>query len=277
MFANLFNLSLLAVVLPITALGSSHGNLLNRHHHSGLAKRQEGNVSLLERGPGSRWSFYNVETGSAGSCGTFHTNADFTVAMNVAQMNDGLCYKNIKMTYNGKTTVASITDTCPGCPYGGLDLTEGLFQYFAPASVGIIYGDWELDDGSAAPAPAPTPTPKPTPKPSPTPTTTWTPPPPPPPTTTSVWKAPSTTSVHKTTSTIISSSSSKTTTKSSTTPASSTTLIASSSINYASGAASGLAVPTGTIDGSSGTAQNLVGINQVFIQMGGVVAAGAQV
>lgn len=61
MFANFINLSLLAV-LPITAL-ASHGPLLNRHHE--LAKRVEGNVDLFKRVSGSRWSFYNVETGNA--------------------------------------------------------------------------------------------------------------------------------------------------------------------------------------------------------------------
>ena len=107
---------------------------------------------------------------------------------------------------------------CPGCPSGGLDMTTGLFDYFADPSVGVIYATWSYVDGSSgnnSPAntpdtdtsssstpqdtptyvpPSPTPTPTPTPTPDYTPTTTYTPPPstttttsypPPPPTTSS--------------------------------------------------------------------------------------------
>lgn len=38
---------------------------------------------------------------------------------------------------------------CPGCPYGGLDLSRGLFQHFASEDVGIVYGEWEFTDSSA--------------------------------------------------------------------------------------------------------------------------------
>ena len=33
--------------------------------HSGLARRMSGDVNLQKRGAGSRWSFYNTETGNA--------------------------------------------------------------------------------------------------------------------------------------------------------------------------------------------------------------------
>ncbi|KAH8113676.1 hypothetical protein DFH11DRAFT_1510138, partial [Phellopilus nigrolimitatus] len=52
------------------------------------------------------------------------------------------CFKQISITANGKTANAQIVDKCPGCPYGGLDLTEGLFEYFAPTSVGVLTGSW---------------------------------------------------------------------------------------------------------------------------------------
>jgi hypothetical protein len=81
-----------------------------------------------------------------------------------------------------------------GCPFGGLDFTEGLFKYFADESLGVIYGEWSfLEDAenavesavSVAAAPvgkyvavnntnkknaSPTPKPKPTPTPTPKPT-----------------------------------------------------------------------------------------------------------
>lgn len=57
--------SLLSLVLPITALAGPHGSgpLLGRHHE--LARRADGNMQLYKRVSGSRWSFYNVETGNA--------------------------------------------------------------------------------------------------------------------------------------------------------------------------------------------------------------------
>ncbi|KAF8217375.1 hypothetical protein K438DRAFT_1455643, partial [Mycena galopus ATCC 62051] len=55
------------------------------------------------------------------------------------------CFKQITMTYNGKTATATITDSCPGCPTnGGLDLSPGLFSFFADQSLGVISGDWSF-------------------------------------------------------------------------------------------------------------------------------------
>ena len=56
---------------------------------------------------------------------------------------------------------------CPGCPYGGLDFSQGLFEFFASTAEGIIYGNWEFGSGPpvssrAEPPPTPTPTPTPT-------------------------------------------------------------------------------------------------------------------
>lgn len=39
---------------------------------------------------------------------------------------------------------------CPGCPFGGLDLSQGLFDYFAPESAGVIYGHWEYGSGPSS-------------------------------------------------------------------------------------------------------------------------------
>lgn len=33
---------------------------------------------------------------------------------------------------------------CPGCPYGGLDLSEGLFSYFSDLSEGVLSGSWSF-------------------------------------------------------------------------------------------------------------------------------------
>ncbi|PPR04976.1 hypothetical protein CVT24_010434 [Panaeolus cyanescens] len=268
MLANILNLSLVALALPLAAIAAVHNSPLVNRHHNGLAKRADGHIDLYHRAENSKWSYYNVQTGNAGSCGRFHTNNQFTVAMNAAQMNPGWCFRTIRLSYGGKSTVATISDTCPGCPWNGLDLTEGLFAFFASHSTGIIYGDWEFTDESPAPAPPP---PRPTTTRRPRPTTTWSPPPPPPTTTrrssarrTSTRAV--TTSSTRTSSTVSSTSSSSSLTSS--TPSSS--VEPTSSVNYSSGPASGLAVPTGTINRNPNTTENLADLYQAFISLGGL-------
>lgn len=56
---------------------------------------------------------------------------------------------------------------CPGCPYGGLDFSRGLFDFFAAESMGVLYGSWAFGSGNPKPSlPQSTSTPQPTPKPS---------------------------------------------------------------------------------------------------------------
>jgi hypothetical protein len=128
------------------------------------------------------------------------------------------CGRQISLTCNGKTATGVLVDEvrfvclisirlyqslplqCPGCPYGGLDLTEGFFSYFADMGVGVLTCSWYYTDGSNGgnnggntpssssstpaytpqdtPTYSPSPTPTPTPTPEYTPTTSSTPPPP---------------------------------------------------------------------------------------------------
>jgi hypothetical protein len=148
---------------------------------------------------------------------------------------------------------------CPGCPYGGLDLTEGLFKFFADESAGIIYGEWDFG-GAPAPAPSPTPTPTPTP-----------PPPPPPPQTTatptSIWVAPTTTwtptsSLETPTTTAQASSEPATTPKASSAPASSVPPAHTPLAIQLQLASNG-----GTVDGAS----NLNQVNYALLNFGALV------
>lgn len=257
MFATLLNLSLLALALP-TALAGYHGNPIMYRHPHGLAKRAEGHVELFKRVDNARWSFYNAETGNAGSCGQMLSNSGFTVAMNVAQMNSGLCYQTITMSYGGKTTTATIVDTCPGCPWGGLDLTPGLFSFFASQGAGIIYGTWNFGSGAVAQAPAPTTTWKP----APTPTTTWKPATTPTPTPTPTPKPTTTTST-----------SSKPSSSSHPSSSASSSASSSSSVSYSS---NGLATPTGTINVTPGQPENLANLILAFVEMGSIAMAGSK-
>jgi hypothetical protein len=166
------------------------------------------------------------------------------------------------MTYNGKTATATITDQCPGCPWAGLDLSRGLFNYFASESEGIIYGSWRFaDDNSQPPAPTTTST-----------TPAWTPP-----TTTQEAPSPTTTSTPTSTSTTPtwSSSSSSSSWSDPSVPSQSSSSSSPSSVDYGTGAASNLAVPTpATISDTS--PHNLLTLNDDVIALAALVVAGGR-
>ncbi|KAF9127670.1 hypothetical protein BGX30_014701 [Mortierella sp. GBA39] len=82
-------------------------------------------------------------TGTVGSCGTpFDTN-DLIVAMNAPQMGGtSMCGKSVLITSGGKTVTARVTDTCPSCNSGSLDLSPAAFTQLAPLSTGVIPITW---------------------------------------------------------------------------------------------------------------------------------------
>ncbi|KAJ8596908.1 hypothetical protein M405DRAFT_34414 [Rhizopogon salebrosus TDB-379] len=93
-----------------------------------------------------------------GACGTFNSPSDFIVALNSCDYDGGAhCFQTITITVNGKSTQAQITDECPGCPCGGLDLSEALFGFFAPVSEGELSGTWTYGDGGTSTTSTPLP------------------------------------------------------------------------------------------------------------------------
>lgn len=91
-------------------------------------------------------------TPGLGSCGVTNTESDHIVALAIGMMQAGysgnpnlnpLCGRSITISSGGKTATATITDTCPGCSDGSLDLTPSLFEVFDPLSVGRVSGvEW---------------------------------------------------------------------------------------------------------------------------------------
>ncbi|KZP20854.1 hypothetical protein FIBSPDRAFT_696712, partial [Athelia psychrophila] len=80
-----------------------------------------------------------------GACGHESQPGDFIVAMNSGQYDGGkYCGQTISITYNGKTAQATVVDECPGCGPNGLDMSTGLFQFFAPESKGVLEGTWSF-------------------------------------------------------------------------------------------------------------------------------------
>jgi len=260
------DLTLLALVAPLAVVGDLRHSSRRNHHE--VAKRADASVQLHKRFSGTRWTFYDVG-GAAGACGAVNSPGQHIVALNSAQYGSGYpgphCGKTIVMKIGNKQTTATITDECPGCPYGGLDLTTGLFSFFDSLSVGVLSGDWWFAD--QAPAEDPSPTPKPAPKPKPT--TTSKPPPPPPTTThhtTSTTPTPTTTTTHTPTTTSHSSA---------TTSSSASSQAPSSSDNKSSSLVSGLVTPTGVPSTDNGAVQNILDCNSMLINLGGLVVAGA--
>ncbi|KAJ9104148.1 hypothetical protein QFC19_004132 [Naganishia cerealis] len=239
----------------------------------------------VKRGFGGRATYYAT---GLGACGEVSSDSDFIVALNTPQFGGGYpgpnCFKQIQISANGKTAMATIMDQCPGCGYGDLDMSPSLFNHFADPAVGVFQMSWDFA-GGAAPAPEPkstyvAPTTSSTPEPTPTstyvaPTSTWVAP-----TTTSVapsstWVAPSSSSAPaevkiESTSSAQPSSSSASSSVAPTTTASGSAVAKSASVSATS--TSSAAVPTITVDLASG---NLAELCDAVAQMGKLVVVGA--
>lgn len=67
--------------------------------------------------------------------------------------NYGHCWRQIHPSDNSRHGIyyflhisvrlpLTLIHQCPGCPEGGLDLSEGLFKFFASTDVGVLQGSW---------------------------------------------------------------------------------------------------------------------------------------
>lgn len=256
---QLLNYIATALTVSAFAMGASADHV-QRRQHQGVSRRMDGDLLESRATSNSKWSWYDTQTGNAGSCGRMLRNTEFVVAMNVPQYKAGNCFKSITLSWKGKQTRAQIVDMCPGCPYGGLDLSPSLFQFFSGLGTGIIWdGEWWFDgEGGAAPPPPP-------PKPTTTKTTSrWTPPPTP---------TPTPTSTRTRTRTRTTSTPSPTSTKEPEPTTTSTSTTESTSSTETSTTAT--ATNTASLVGNTA---NAGGIQQVFsnlIALGGLAAAGA--
>ncbi|KAH9952197.1 hypothetical protein B0H21DRAFT_18241 [Amylocystis lapponica] len=251
MHASLASLSFSATLLALffAPAFAQHDAIRAVKFHGGVRHTGE-HAPLQKRFDGARFTFYNTQTGNSNACGTIDQNSDFIVALNTAQYDGGShCYEQITMSYGGKTTTATITDE--------LDLSPGLFSFFADTSMGEIYGTWDYNTGASStstssPPPTPTYTP---------PSSTWQPPPP------TSSPAPPPSSSSSSSSSAPWSSSSSSVSPSSSAPASSSSAPSSSS-----------AAPTSSAPATSSTpAFDLGNINQFNIALVGLagLAAGA--
>ncbi|KAI0797820.1 RlpA-like double-psi beta-barrel-protein domain-containing protein-containing protein [Abortiporus biennis] len=267
--STLFGASLLSIALPLFA-SAEHGQ--SRRHNS-LARRARGDIQHIgKRFDNARLTFYDV---GLGACGQVNVASDFIVALNSDQYGGGYpgphCFEKIIITYNGKSTTATIMDECPGCPYGGLDLSRGLFGFFASLDEGVLQASWVFagDSGSSDPPKTSSKEDPPAPKTTSTHHTTSSTPPPPPPTTSSTHHTTPTTTSHSETPTTSSTPPPTTSKTSSSTSETPTTTSSSSSSHSSSSTPS--ATPTPTLGPDT-----LNNINQAWLGVAALVAAGGQ-
>lgn len=88
-------------------------------------------------------------TPGMGACGWTNSESDKIVALNVDQFGSTSngnenCGKKIKIEYNGKEVEVEVTDKCPGCKYGDLDLSPAAFDELADEAEGRIQINWSF-------------------------------------------------------------------------------------------------------------------------------------
>ncbi|KAG2238075.1 hypothetical protein BDF21DRAFT_372615 [Thamnidium elegans] len=121
------------------------------HHAVGAINR------LLFHGIGTFFDPVN-EGGAQGACGPYADVDSQIVAMNGDQYGDmskksSWCGKRVKICYEKKCTIATVTDACPTCDHGCLDLTPAVWgQLERDTNKGIIpisWGEYLEDSGDS--------------------------------------------------------------------------------------------------------------------------------
>lgn len=87
-----------------------------------------------------------------GACGWINSPGDFIAALNVEQFNsfgyqsngNPVCGRKAQIEYQGKKIEITITDKCPGCAYGDLDLSPAAFNALADPSEGRVKASWQF-------------------------------------------------------------------------------------------------------------------------------------
>ncbi|PLW20050.1 hypothetical protein PCANC_10148 [Puccinia coronata f. sp. avenae] len=98
----------------------------------------------LERRYSGKATWFIPDTGA---CGDVNSESDYIVAMNQPQYKGGSpCHKivSIKNLANGRTVKAKVTDECPECHYGALDLSPAAFKALGNMDDGILPISWHF-------------------------------------------------------------------------------------------------------------------------------------
>lgn len=87
-------------------------------------------------------TYYTEWASSPGSCGYVPTSKNI-VALPAIYMPHS-CGKCIRIDQGTKSVIATVTDTCPSCPPGHIDLSDVLFQQLAARESGRISIKWRM-------------------------------------------------------------------------------------------------------------------------------------
>lgn len=86
-------------------------------------------------------TYYNAD--GSGACGFKATPNDLDVAaMNGSQYKKSWCGQCVLVTGPNGVVKVRIVDLCPGCAFGGLDLSKQVFEAIAALSAGRVKITW---------------------------------------------------------------------------------------------------------------------------------------
>ncbi|KAK0562049.1 hypothetical protein OC861_005527 [Tilletia horrida] len=108
---------------------------------------ERGLLDALFRRYKGRATWYGVGV-TMGACGKWTSTDSRAVALNIGlygnpDAQSGWCGKKIKITANGRTSIAEVVDCCPTCPGNGdLDMSKALFRDFASIDDGVFQMSW---------------------------------------------------------------------------------------------------------------------------------------
>ncbi|KAL1945622.1 hypothetical protein VTO73DRAFT_1624 [Trametes versicolor] len=142
--------------MPACSTGAPYSKAHLKDHRTrrptGHAAKEHMNL-IQKRFDNTRFTYFYP---GQNACGGFDKNESMIVALNEEQWDGGShCHASITVEFQGKTVPATITDMCPGCPYGALDLSPALFKTLAGSlDAGELWGSWSFggDSSSAAAA-----------------------------------------------------------------------------------------------------------------------------
>lgn len=115
----------------------------------------QSNKHKLKQTFNGRFTWYNVGVGYT-ACGSLHKDDELVLALNEAQFKpytpDGnpnhntLCNKKFRVTGPKGSAEVMMVDMCPGCPYGGLDLSPAAFKAVGGSlDIGVVQGSWYIE------------------------------------------------------------------------------------------------------------------------------------
>ncbi|EIW74608.1 plant expansin [Coniophora puteana RWD-64-598 SS2] len=129
MYAPVFLIALLSALF-VSLVASAPISSSTNETSSGLTKRFDN----------QRMTWYKD---GQDACGWSNTPDQYIVAISESLFGSGEnCGKAITIQYGGASATATVADRCEICPEYGLDLSEGLFSFFAPEHQGVIQAKW---------------------------------------------------------------------------------------------------------------------------------------